>query len=89
MRISSNTGADQDAVSGFRDIHVDSKGQHVSLGSSNIAGMRDGASVANELLSPVAELVKNVKRQASNIAALAKAIEERDNRDASSLGGRR
>ena len=88
MKLASNVDAAQEAVSGFADIHLDGDGQQASCGSSNISGMRDGASVANKLVKRVSELVVGVKLQADNVPALAMELEERDSLDARGWGGR-
>lgn len=88
MKLSSNIVAAQDAVSGFAEIDLDSNGRHVSLRTSNVASMQDGANVANQLLKGASELVSAVKGQAANITALATEIEERDGRDAGSWGNK-
>ncbi|KRC47196.1 hypothetical protein ASE16_17860 [Leifsonia sp. Root227] len=84
MKLSSNIGAAQDAVSGFAVVDLDRNGQHVTLSSSTVASMSDGANVANKLLKSVLQLVSAVKGQADNVTALAAEIEERDDRDAGS-----
>lgn len=84
MKLSSNIGAAQDAVSGFVDVDLDRNGQYVTLSSSTVASMNDGANVANKLLKNVLQLVSAVKGQADNVTALAAEIEERDDRDAGS-----
>lgn len=89
MKISSNTGAANAAVSGFAEIEVESKGQRVSLGTSNVPGMKNGVKVADNVLSVVSELVSGVKGQANGVTALATEIEERDKRAAASVGGKR
>lgn len=81
MKIASNTGAAKAAVSGFSGIEVDSTGQQATLGSSNVAGMKAGAKVANKMLSEIAELVSSVKSQADGVTALATEIADRDKRD--------
>lgn len=88
MKVSSNVSAARDAVSGFAEIDVQGNGQQVSLGSSNISSMKDGAIVANKMLACVFELIAGVKVQAESVTALATEIEERDSRDAGSLAGR-
>ena len=82
MKIVSSTAAAQSAVSGFAAMTVDGKGQQINLGVSTVAGMKDGAQVANELLSYLADLVSSVKGQADKVQALAAEIEARDQRDA-------
>ncbi|MEY9952738.1 hypothetical protein [Leifsonia sp. EB34] len=89
MKVASNTAAAQAAVAGFANIEVESDGQQVSLGSSNVASMQEGASVANGVLDSISELVSGVKRQAAGVTALATEIEARDKRDAASVGGKR
>ncbi|GAB3575481.1 hypothetical protein GCM10027406_07040 [Leifsonia lichenia] len=89
MKLSSNTGAAQSAVSGFADIDVDVKRHQVSLGSSNVLSMKNGANVSENVLSVVTELVSGVKRQATGVTALATEIEQRDKRDAAAVGGNR
>jgi hypothetical protein len=88
VKLSSNIGAAQDAVSGFTEIDLGGGGQQVSLGSSNISSMHDGAKVANKVLKSISDLVSAVKKQANNVTALATEIEERDHRDAGSWGGK-
>jgi hypothetical protein len=85
VKVASNSGAAQDAVSGFAPIHSGGKGQRVSLGSSNVAGMVGGAHVANGILGCISGLVSGVKAQAKNVTALATEIEERDRQDAQTL----
>jgi hypothetical protein len=85
MKIASDTGAAQAAVSGFAAVDADSEGKHVSLGSSNIAGMKAGASLTNKLVRDVSTLVSGVKAEADRVAALASRIEDRDKQDASGM----
>lgn len=85
MRIASDLGAARDAVSGFAGIQADSDGQQVSLGSSNIAGMKAGARLTNKLVRDVSTLVSGVKAEADRVAALASRIEARDEQDASGM----
>lgn len=89
MKVASNTAAAQVAVAGFADIEVESVGQQVTLESSNVASMKEGASVANGVLESVSVFISGVKRQADGVTALASEIEARDTRDAASVGGTR
>lgn len=82
MKIASNIGAAQDAVSGFAGVHLGGKGQQVSLGSSTISSMQDGTRVANRILECISELASGVKTQATHVTALASEIEQRDQHDA-------
>jgi hypothetical protein len=88
VKLSSNVGAAHDAVSGFADVDLDGGGRQVSLGSSTIGSIHDGATVANTLLSSLSELVAGVKGQAGNVTSLATEIEQRDSRDAGSWSGK-
>ncbi|MEN2736825.1 hypothetical protein ABCS02_03450 [Microbacterium sp. X-17] len=88
MKVASNTAAAQAAVAGFANIEVDRTGQQVTLGSSNVASMKDGANVANGVLDSISALISGVKRQADGVTALATEIEARDKRDAASVGGK-
>ena len=86
MKVSSNTGAAQSAVSGFAGIETDREGQQVSLGSSNISSMQAGATFSNRLLRDVSELISDVKAEADRVTVLALTIEARDINDASGMG---
>ncbi|MFK3669735.1 hypothetical protein ACI2IX_06130 [Leifsonia aquatica] len=83
MKVVSDVGAAHDAAAGFAEIDSDGAGQQVSLGSSNISSMVDGARVANALLRAVDGLVSAVKAQAESVTALAAEIEDRDKLDSS------
>lgn len=85
MKVTSNVGAAQDAVSGFAQIKVEGAGQKAALGSSNVASIQDGAQVANNVLGIISELLSGVKVQAANVPALALEIENRDRQDAQEL----
>lgn len=85
MKVASNLGAAQDAVSGFAAIDPGGSGQQVALGSSNVSSMQDGAIVANKLLQCISDLALAVKGQAKNVTALAMEIEDRDKQDAAQL----
>jgi hypothetical protein len=89
MKVASNTAAAQAAVAGFANIEVESDGQQATLGSSNVASMKEGASVANGVLDSISAFISGVKRQADGVTALASEIEARDKRDAASVGGTR
>ena len=84
MKVASNIGAAQEAVSGFAGI-PGGCGEQVALGSSNVSSMRDGAIVANTLLQSISELASGVERQANQVTALATEIEDRDKQDAGRL----
>lgn len=60
----------------------------MSLGSSNVAGMKAGVTLANKLVRDVSTLVSGVKAEADRVTALASRIEARDERDASGMRGR-
>ena len=85
MKITSSSEAARAAVAGFVDIRVDNTGQQVSLGSSNIASMKEGAEIADQVLHRISELLSSLKKQAQGVPALAAAIEERDRQDSMSL----
>jgi hypothetical protein len=85
VKVASNIGAAQEAVSGFAGIDPGGSGQQVALGSSNVSSMQDGAIVANKLLQCVSELASGVKGQANQVTALAMEIEDRDKQDAGQL----
>jgi hypothetical protein len=85
LKVASNIGAAQEAVAGFARIDPGGSGQQVSLGSSKISSMHDGAIVANKLLQCISELASSVKGQAIKVTALATEIEDRDKQDASQL----
>ena len=82
MKVASNVGAAQAAVSGFASGSLSGKGQQVSLASSNVSSMQAGVTVANDVLSCISALVSGVKAQAGNVSALAAEIEDRDKQDA-------
>ncbi|TDP98786.1 MULTISPECIES: hypothetical protein [unclassified Leifsonia] len=83
MKVASNVGAAQDAVSEFAELDTSGGGQQVTLSESNVSSMQDGSSVANRLLDCISELASGVKGQASNVTALAAEIQDRDKQDAS------
>ena len=83
MKVASNVGAAQEAVSGFAELDTSGGGQQVTLSVSNVSCMQDGSTVANKLLRCISELASGVKGQASNVTALAAEIEDRDKQDAS------
>lgn len=85
MKIASDLAAAHAAASGFAGIEADSEGQQVSLGSSNIAGMKAGAGLTNKLVRDVSTLVSGVKAEADRVTALASRIEARDQQDASGM----
>lgn len=85
MKVASNTGAAEAAVSGFANTQPDSTGQQATLGSSNIASMQDGAAVTNSILGSISDLVSSVNGQADRVTALATAFEDRDKQDAAGL----
>ena len=85
MKVASNVGAAQEAVSGFAGIDPGQRGEQVALGSSTVASMQDGAIVANKLLQCISELASGVKQQANQVTALAAEIEDRDKQDAGRL----
>lgn len=86
MRVSSSVEAARAAVSGFADIETGGNGQQVSLGISNIAGMKAGVAASNRLLQDVSDLVSDAKAEADRVTALAMAIAERDSLDRASFG---
>lgn len=88
MKVSSNTEAARAAISGFAYVYVDPQGQKVSLGSSNIKSMRDGAKLSNNLLQDISDLVAGVKAEAERVTELASKVETRDQQDATSMGMR-
>ena len=85
MKLASNVAAAQDAASGFAGVDPNATAEHVSLGSSNVSSMQDGAIVANKLMSCISDLISEVKDQASRVTALASEIEQRDKQDAQVL----
>ena len=87
MRVSSSSAAAREAVSGFTGVRSDSRGEHVSVASSTVSSVREGARAANELLAHVSELVAGVKGHAGKVTTLAARIEARDSTDAGSWGG--
>ncbi|MDR1568444.1 MAG: hypothetical protein LBS33_07175 [Streptococcaceae bacterium] len=78
-RIISNVGTAEQAITGVK--HVSSKKSNTcQLSQSNISSMKDGAKVANQLLSDLNKLTKCVQKQADKFPQLAKAIEVRDSK---------
>lgn len=68
-----------------RTARIRCEGQHVSLGASNIGGMKAGAGSTNKLVRDLTALTWGVKAEADRVTLLALQIEARDVRDASRM----
>lgn len=86
MKLTSSVAAVQDAVAGVAAIKTDIEAHTVELGSSNIASMRDAATVTNTALDGIFTLSATLISHARNVDSLAKQIEQRDSLDAAIWG---
>ncbi|GAB3584819.1 hypothetical protein GCM10027406_31930 [Leifsonia lichenia] len=86
MKSTSSVAAAQDATAGIDAIKTDIEAQTVDLGSSNIASMRDAATVTNTALGGIFTLSATLISHARNVDSLAKQIEQRDSLDAAIWG---
>jgi hypothetical protein len=79
--VKSNVEDAKAAVSLFK--RSDAQGDVVTLSESNIAGMQMAVDVSNVLVADSLLLEESIKSQADKFVALAEAIEQRDESDAS------
>ena len=84
-KVSSDLGAANVAVSQFNKGQ--SSSQHVSLGESNIAGMKNALTLSNSIVGDLTKLETSVQKQADKFPKLAEVIEARDKQDAVDLSG--
>ena len=77
VNIASDAGAAAGAVAGIKSVSI-SKGKQVSLGKSNVGSMTKGATVTNQLLSNLSQLIDCVKEQSQKFPKLAEMIEIED-----------
>lgn len=77
VNIASDIGSASGAVSGIKSISIN-KGTQVTLGKSNVSGMKQGTEVNNQLLSDLAQLIDCVKEQSQKFPKIAEimAIED-------------
>ena len=87
MRVASSVDAAQDAVSGFAGVTLEGGGEQVSVGSSTVSSMKNGARFANKVVGDVSHFIAGVRAEADRVVALAKKVEARDKQDALRLGG--
>jgi len=86
VKISSSVETAQDAVSGFAGLDLGTESAQASAGSSNLGGMLQGVSAADQVLASVTEAARAAKGQAHRVASLAAKIEQRDQADAHRMG---
>ena len=77
LNIASNLDAAKSATSSLDSVLVN-KGQQVSLGKSNIASMKTGMTVNNQLMTNLDQLVSCVQQQSQKFPKLAELIAIRD-----------
>jgi len=77
--VKSNLTDVQSAVSLFKEMSVQAK--KVTLGESNIVGMKEAGQLCNCLVTVNLELATEVKHQADRVVKLAETIEARDKQD--------
>lgn len=77
LNIASNLDAAKSATSNLDSVLVN-KGQQVSLGKSNIASMKTGMTVNNQLMTNLDQLVSCVQQQSQKFPKLAELIAIRD-----------
>lgn len=77
LNIASNLDAAKSATSSLDSVLV-TKGQQVSLGKSNIASMKTGMTVNNQLMTNLDQLVSCVQQQSQKFPKLAELIAIRD-----------
>ncbi|WP_288395110.1 hypothetical protein [uncultured Vagococcus sp.] len=76
-KIASNTSVASSAITGINSVSVN-RGQQVTLGKSNIASMKTGMTVNNQLMSNLDQLVSCVKQQSQKFPKIAEMIAIRD-----------
>ncbi len=76
-KIASNLGSASSAITGISGVSVN-RGQQVTLGKSNIASMKTGMTVNNQLMSNLDQLVSCVKQQSQKFPKIAEMIAIRD-----------
>ena len=76
-KIASNTSVANLAVTEINSISIN-RGQQVILGKSNIASIKTGIIVNNQLMSNLDQLVGCVKQQSQKFPEIAEMIELRD-----------
>lgn len=79
-KISSDVGVVQGAVAGFQGIQV--QASNLSIGESNLAGMRAGVTTGNQLTQVASEFVQGVQQVANQFTNLATKKEADDANDA-------
>ncbi|MBE9389907.1 hypothetical protein [Vagococcus salmoninarum] len=75
--VASNTSSASSAITGVTNTSV-SRGQQVTLGKSNIASMKTGMSVNNQVMTNLAEMVNCVQGQSQKFPKIAELIAIRD-----------
>ena len=80
MKVASDNGAAQAAVSKFSAVSVDATAQ-ASAGASQITGMSAGVAVANQMLDGVSALVGSAQADSGRVTKFAAAVEGRDSQD--------
>lgn len=85
-KIASNIGAAQGAVLGVKGVSIEGN-TVVTMGQSNVTSMTDGATVANQILTNLSQLVECVKTQADKFPQIAEIIAIRDSQVEFKAGG--
>jgi len=76
-KIASNIGIANSAITGVNNLSVN-RGQQVTLGKSNIASMKTGMTVNNQLMTNLTQLVNCVQQQSQKFPKIAEMIAIRD-----------
>ncbi|QDK70395.1 hypothetical protein [Lactococcus protaetiae] len=86
-RISSNVMTAQNAISKLTGVEAGAiQNESIHFAGSNIACMKAGQKLNNQMLKDVSELVSCIQKQANKVEGLAQAIEYRDKADSQSWG---
>ncbi|MBS7576309.1 MULTISPECIES: hypothetical protein [unclassified Enterococcus] len=86
-KVASDYGVAVGAAAGIAGVQADTSKKTVTLSESNIQSMKDGASVNNQLLSDLSQLVSCVQAQADKFPQLAEKIALRDSQASFNAGG--
>lgn len=76
-KIASNIGTASSSITGVNNLSVN-RGQQVTLGKSNIASMKTGMTVNNQLMTNLTQLVNCVQQQSQKFPKIAEMIAIRD-----------